>query len=300
MRKGMFMSGHHRCDALRRSPPSRFGAALDGGSARAWKTALLLVAASVLSCGDGGTSGSGGSATTGTTGGQAGSTATGGGTTGGTAGSGGNTTGGSTTGGGTTGGSTAGGSTTGGTAGSTGGSTGGMSGGTGGTTGSGGMSGGTGGMVGGAGGSGTGGAVGQGGTWMSPPLVMMPDLPAPKDYSDYPVDNQGRTIVMQGPGVNWVLNDVPDALTARDLCAQLVSNCFEPGVRSLDACFMSAPHCTTATPWNEPAPCCADACFTAYATERTNKVDPLTAYLRVLYDTPICMPGVDDKLGGAP
>jgi hypothetical protein len=64
--------------------------------------------------------------------------------------------------------------------------------------------------------------------------------------------------------------------------------------------MMSAPHCATSTPWTEAAPCCADACFTAYATLRTNKVDPLTAYLRVLYDTPICMPGVDAKLGGTP
>ncbi len=168
--------------------------------------------------------------------------------------------------------------------------------------GSGGMS--TGGIAGSGGmagsGGGVGGSVAQGGTWMSPPLVSMPPLPPAPDYSDRPLDPEGRPIIAAGPGIHWVLPAQADAITARELCADLVANCFEPGVRSLDACMMSAPHCATQTPWTEPAPCCADECFTAYAALRTAKVDPLKAYLEVLYDTPICMPGVDAKLGGMP
>ncbi len=269
------------------------------------RLAALLIAAALFSqaCGDGKTSGSGGGTTTGTGGqstgttssaGSAGSsgssgsgTGAGGAGTGGTGGSGtGGVSGGTGTGGQSTGGQSTGGASTGGQ-----------------VTGGAGMAGsGTGaaGMGGGGTGGGTGGAVGQGGEWMSPPLVMMPALPSPPDYSDHPVDAQGRPIVMAGAGINWVVPATPDAITARELCADLVANCFEPGVRSLDACMMSAPHCATATPWTEPAPCCADACLTAYAALRTSKVDPLTAYLRVLYDSPICMPGVDAKLGGAP
>lgn len=138
------------------------------------------------------------------------------------------------------------------------------------------------------------------GTWAPPPMVVAPPLPPPPDYSDHPVDALGRPIVAQGPHINWVVPLVKDAISARELCADLVAGCFEPGVRSLDACMMSAPHCTTQQPWTEASPCCADECFTAYADLRTSGVDPLTVYLRVLYDTPICMPGVDAMLGGAP
>lgn len=154
---------------------------------------------------------------------------------------------------------------------------------------------------------GTGAAGGNGGmggnsmsNWVPPPAVVVPPLPPPPDYSNYPVDQQGRPIVSSGPRINWVVPSAPDAISARDKCADLVANCFEPGVRSLDACMMSAPHCTTSEPWTEPSPCCADPCFTAYATQRKASVDPLTAYLRVLYEGPICMPGVDAMLGGAP
>ncbi|UQA57265.1 hypothetical protein [Polyangium aurulentum] len=168
------------------------------------------------------------------------------------------------------------------------------------TTGAGGTgaSGGAGGSSGGGGSGGAGG--GQQGNWVPPPPVTMPPLPPPPDYSGYPVDAQGRTIVSMGARINWVIPSTHDAMSARELCADLVANCFEPGVRSIDACMMSAPHCTTPEPWTEPSPCCADACFTAFATQRKSGVDPITAYLRVLYDTPICMPGVDAMLGGAP
>ncbi len=90
-------------------------------------------------------------------------------------------------------------------------------------------------------------------------------------------------------------------MSAREKCADLVANCYAPGVRSIDACMLSAPACVSLEPWTEPAPCCAPACFTAYTSARKAGVDPLTAYQKVLYDTPICMPGVDAMLaGGAP
>ena len=289
------MSVHPGRESLRRSLPFHSEVPVS-----APRFAALLIAAALFSqaCGDGKTSGSGGGTTTATGGQSTGTTSSSG--SGGSSGSSGSGTGAGGTGaGGTSGTGGTGGTGGAGTGGVSGGSgTGGQSTGGGGTGGSG--RGGSGMGGGGTGGAGMGGAVGQGGQWMSPPLVMMPALPSPPDYSDHPVDAQGRPIVMAGAGINWVVPATPDAITARELCADLVANCFEPGVRSLDACMMSAPHCATATPWTEPAPCCADACFTAYAALRTNKVDPLTAYLRVLYDSPICMPGVDSKLGGAP
>ena len=163
---------------------------------------------------------------------------------------------------------------------------------------------GNGGTGGSGGATGTGGTAGAGGkttgTWAPPPAVVVPPLPPPPDYSNHPVDAQGRPIVSRGPYVNWVVPAAKDAISARELCADLVANCFQPGVRSLDACMMSAPHCTTTQPWTEVTPCCADPCFVAYAAQRTAGVDPMTAYLRILYEGPICMPGVDAMLGGAP
>lgn len=141
---------------------------------------------------------------------------------------------------------------------------------------------------------------GDAGHWVPPPPVTLPPLPPPPDYSGYPVDDMGRPIVAMGSLVNWVVVSTPDPMTAREGCAALVANCHDPELRSIDACMMSAPHCATAEPWTEPSPCCADACFAAYATQRLQGTDPLTAYLRILYDGPICMPGVDAMLGGAP
>lgn len=138
------------------------------------------------------------------------------------------------------------------------------------------------------------------GQWAPPPPVNVPPLPAPPDYSDYPVDSLGRPIISQSANINLVVRQTPDALSARDRCANVVTHCFEPGVRSLDACMLSAPRCGTAQPWTESGACCAEACWTSYAALRTAGVDPLTATLDVLYNRPSCMPGVDTLLGGAP
>jgi hypothetical protein len=143
-------------------------------------------------------------------------------------------------------------------------------------------------------------STGEGGGWVPPPPVEVPPLPEPPDYSGYPVDEMGRPIVAQGPLVNWVVVRTPDAVSAREGCADLVANCLEPGVRSLDACMLSAPPCATPEPWNEVGPCCADTCFAVYSALRVKGIDPLTAYLKVLYEGPICMPGVDAMLGGTP
>ncbi|MEZ4300634.1 MAG: hypothetical protein R3B70_37200 [Polyangiaceae bacterium] len=282
-------------------------------SARAALAACLLATATLLAaCDDGGssTTSSGGSAgaggTTTSNGGTGGTTtATGGkggtGGTGGTTSNGGN--GGTTSNGGNGGVAGNGNGGSGGVAGSGGNG----NGGNGGVAGNG--NGGSGGVAGsggnGNGGNGNGGNGGNGNNqpdnWGPPPMVAMPALPSPPDYSAYPTDSEGRPIVSQGPNVNWVVPIVPDAMSAREKCADLVANCYQPGVRSLDACMLSAPACTTNEPWTEAEPCCATACFTAYSNLRKAKVDPLTAYQKVLYDTPVCMPGVDAMLsGGAP
>lgn len=290
------MPGLRRIESMSRSPHLP--------STRVLGVALALCGSALFApaCGDAG-SGSGGSAghgaggntttTSSNTAGNAGSGA------GGTTGSGG-TTGGTNTGGGagttSSGGANTGGTGAGGVTGS-GGNTGGN--GTGGVAGSG--MGGVAGSGGVSGGGAGGGVVGQPDNWGAPPLVMMPPLPPQPDLSGYPLDAEGRPILLSGATFNVVAVTTPDAMTARDACAALVSNCYSPGVRSMDACMMSAPTCLTTTPWNEATPCCAQACLDGYAALRTAKVDPLNSYLKVLYDGPVCMPGVDTMLaGGAP
>ena len=246
---------------------------------------LFATAILPLACDDGGATSTGGATTT---------TGDGGGTTsaststadGGNGGSGGSTT--STGGSGGPGGSTT--------------SAGGNGGNGGSTTGNGGNAGagGTGGNGGSAGAGGTGGGGPPLG-WGPPPPVQVPPLPPGPDYSTYPTDPQGRTIISQGGRINWVINNVPDAMTARERCADLVAHCFAPGVRGLDACLLSAPACASAEPWTESDACCASECKVSYSNLRKAGVDPLTAYQKVLYETPICMPGVDAMLaGGAP
>ncbi len=137
------------------------------------------------------------------------------------------------------------------------------------------------------------------GTWIPPSPVDVPPLPPSPDYSGRPVDSQGRAIIAQGSGIDLVVPAVPNAISARERCADLVTNCFEPGTRSLDACMLSAPRCATAQPWTESGACCAEACWTAYTGLRAAGVDPLTATLEVLYSSPNCMPGVDAMAGGA-
>lgn len=141
---------------------------------------------------------------------------------------------------------------------------------------------------------------GEAGEWVPPPPVDVPPLPEPPDASSYPLDEMGRPIVSQGPLINWVIATVPDAISGRERCADLVANCHAPGVRSIDACMLSAPACATAEPWLEATPCCAEACLTGYAALRMQGMDPIGAYLQVLFEAPICMPGVDAMLGGAP
>jgi hypothetical protein len=137
--------------------------------------------------------------------------------------------------------------------------------------------------------------------WTTPPLVEVPPLPAPRnDWRDHPRDERGRPIIAQSPFIDLVVNDRRDALSARETCADLISHCFDPQSRSVDSCMRSAPRCKTSEPWMEPSACCAEACWTTYAELRQSNVDPLTAYLRVLYEAPACMPGVDAAMAGAP
>jgi hypothetical protein len=76
-------------------------------------------------------------------------------------------------------------------------------------------------------------------------------------------------------------------------CSVLVTRCYKPGSRSLDACVMSAPRCATARPWEaEPyVACCPPACWETYEALRIAGEWPLDAFDQTLF-------GSDDMRGG--
>jgi hypothetical protein len=130
----------------------------------------------------------------------------------------------------------------------------------------------------------------------------VPALPAVPPLSDaLPRDARGRPILAPAEEVGLVI-DPPssrgpiDALAA---CAALVAHCVSPPDRSLDACMLSAPRCSTERPWDEAA-CCPSACWDAYETERRAGAIPIHAFRRTLFREGRCIPGLAERLGGTP
>lgn len=83
---------------------------------------------------------------------------------------------------------------------------------------------------------------------------------------------------------------VRDPLTGLGTCSDLLTYCFEPGVKSLDDCAREVPRCTTKEPWNE-SDCCPDSCVDDYLDARKT-AEPLAAFDAALYQNGSCYPGV--------
>ena len=132
--------------------------------------------------------------------------------------------------------------------------------------------------------------------YVRPAPVTIPPAPPPPDYSAFPRDSQGRPILARGSMLQ-LSPRAPDPLTALSACTSMISRCFDPEERSLDACVISTPRCATAQPWQEPD-CCTDACVAVYEEKRVAGVPPITAFLQTFHGPPSCAPGVDVLTGG--
>jgi hypothetical protein len=119
------------------------------------------------------------------------------------------------------------------------------------------------------------------------------------------------TALPHGDGANAILIEVQqsrleidptvrDPITAVAACAEMLTLCYVPGSRSLDACVSAAPTCSTDRPWLETVPCCPSRCRDQYERARRDGATPRDAYDRVYLTDPICFPGVTEALAGGP
>jgi hypothetical protein len=119
--------------------------------------------------------------------------------------------------------------------------------------------------------------------------VVVPPLPPAADLSRLPKDEQGRPIVSQSQNYAIVVDDDAKLRPVHVLaaCSDLITRCVSPRERTLDACFMSVPQCTSAQPWNDPAykPCCPAQCWAQYEDKRIAGMTPITAFRATLYGT---------------
>jgi hypothetical protein len=93
---------------------------------------------------------------------------------------------------------------------------------------------------------------------------------------------------------------VRDPITAVATCADLLTLCYSPGSRPLDACVNAVPSCSTDRPWEETVPCCPSRCRDDYQRARHDGATPRDAYDRVYLTSPTCFPGVTEALAGGP
>jgi Domain of unknown function (DUF4124) len=119
-----------------------------------------------------------------------------------------------------------------------------------------------------------------------PQPVVVPPLPN-VDLSGPAKDAQGRPIMAQSGGAAIVLEKGklrPTNVLAA--CSALVTRCYKPGEREMDACFMSAPACSSERPWDDPAgykPCCPPQCWKQYEAKRIVGVSPMAAFDATLF-----------------
>jgi hypothetical protein len=134
--------------------------------------------------------------------------------------------------------------------------------------------------------------------YVRPDPVVVPPLPQPPkmDLSRLPKDAAGNILLMQSGGASLVLAPAPKPGPINFLarCSGLVSYCYKPGERSLDACFMSAPRCASSRPWDDVAEvnaqCCPSECWQRYEKERIDGQAPLSAFDHALFGANSCMP----------
>ena len=82
-----------------------------------------------------------------------------------------------------------------------------------------------------------------------------------------------------------------DPIAAMGRCLGLVLGCYQPALRPMDQCWSRTEHCQTAQPWNEPIPCCPDACFAQYKAQRAAGRTERDAFTAVARDRS-CFPGL--------
>ena len=114
-----------------------------------------------------------------------------------------------------------------------------------------------------------------------------------------PRQDDGSFFVLAIPNASLAIDPTRrDPVTALGACTGWIVACVDPASRSLDDCARSAPPCTSAQPWEEPA-CCPSACFAAYQERRRAGSEPLAAFSAVYFEGASCFPGVRTLLEGA-
>lgn len=138
--------------------------------------------------------------------------------------------------------------------------------------------------------------------WIPPPWSVKVDPPPKPDLSALPRDEQGHAVVLRSATLELVAVEKPDALTVQTACSTMLTACWHKDndkKNSMDACFQSAPRCTTSRPWEEGRACCPESCWQKYSTLRRQCVDPLGAVQQALFQDH-CVPGVAEMLGTEP
>jgi hypothetical protein len=111
--------------------------------------------------------------------------------------------------------------------------------------------------------------------------------PPQTDLSGLPKDAQGRPILSRSGDATLVLEPrgAPGPTNVLAACSSMVTRCYKPGERELDDCFASAPRCTSARPWEDPAykPCCPEACWRQYDARRKAGASPQRALDQALF-----------------
>jgi len=115
--------------------------------------------------------------------------------------------------------------------------------------------------------------------WEPPEGDLVVDPPQQTDPDRLPHDAQGRPIEMflKKPG--------PSSVAAA--CSAMVSACYNQNddkKRTLDACFKSAPRCTSSRPWEEDRACCPQTCWQKYSDLRRRCVEASSASYKALFE----------------
>ncbi len=130
--------------------------------------------------------------------------------------------------------------------------------------------------------------------------IQLPQLPPVRVSSiGLPVNETGQAILIEVQQARLDLDPtVRDPITAVATCADLVTYCYSPGARTLDACIAAIPGCSSQRPWEETIPCCPSRCREDYQRARRAGTAPMQAYDTVYLTAPTCFPGVAQAIAG--
>jgi hypothetical protein len=127
---------------------------------------------------------------------------------------------------------------------------------------------------------------------------------SPEDLASIlPKDGEGKPILLEVAG-DLLTIGAPrrDAIGAAAKCLDLLTACLRK-TKDPDKCAHDVPRCKTATPWDEDAACCADACVVAYEEERRLGATVSEADAAVFGSDHECFPGRQEMYraaGGTP